>query len=457
VSTPTARQVSAGRVKELIAAEEERFRQARPRSQKLWQEARAVMPRGVPSSFQDAAPQPVFVERGRGSRVWDVDGNEYVDFHNGFGVMVVGHAHPKIVDAVSKRIAQGSHFAQPVAEVVVVARELSRRFRQPQWRFTNSGTESTLDAVRIARAFTGRNRLIKMEASYHGHHDALMVSVEPPPDLMGPADAPASVPQSEGIPPAVVELTTVVPFNDLKGLERAFTSHPDEVAAVIVEPAMMNVGIVLPDAGYLEGLRDTAHRHGALLIFDEVKTGATIAAGGATERFGVTPDLIALAKAIGGGLPCGAIGGRADVMQVIEEKRVAQIGTFNGNPLTMAASKVTLLEILDASAYSHFDALAETLQGGLDAVIAEYELPFHVTTLAARGGVTYRAQRVRNYRDYLEIDKSNAYLAWLYQCNRGVMMAPGAEENWTLSVQHSVDDVQHYVDNFAEMARDLRS
>ncbi len=457
MSAPTARVVSTARVTDLIGREEERFRQARPRSYKLWNEAREVMPRGVPSSFQDAAPQPVFVERGRGSRVWDVDGNEYIDFHNGFGVMVVGHAHPKIVDAVSKRIAIGSHFAQPVAEVAEVARELSRRFHQPQWRFTNSGTESTLDAVHIARGFTGRQRLIKMESSYHGHHDALMVSVEPPPDLMGPPDAPAAVPQSEGIPPAIVELTTVVPFNDLQALERAFTRHPDEVAAVIVEPVMMNIGIVLPDQGYLAGLRDIAHRHGALLIFDEVKTGAAIAAGGATERFGVTPDLIALAKAIGGGLPCGAVGGRADVMAVIEEKRVVQSGTFNGNPLTMAASKVTLLEILDGSAYSQFDALAETLQGGLDAAIAQHELPFHVITLAARGGVTYRAQRVRNYRDYLEIDKSYAYLAWLYQCNRGVLMAPGAEENWTLSVQHSVDDVQHYVDNFAEMARDLRS
>jgi len=457
MSTPTARQVSSARVKELTTREEERFRKARPRSHTLWNQAREVMPRGVPSSFQDAAPQPVFVERGKGSRVWDVDGNEYVDFHNGFGVMVVGHAHPKIVEAVSHRIAQGSHFAQPVAEDVQVARELSRRFGLPQWRFTNSGTESTLDAVRIARAFTGRERLIKMEASYHGHHDALMVSVEPPPDLMGPADEPASVPQSEGIPAAVVELTTVIPFNDLKAAERAFTRHPDEIAAVIVEPAMMNVGIVLPDQGYLAGLRDIAHRHGALLIFDEVKTGATIAPGGATERFGVTPDLIALAKAIGGGLPCGAVGGRADVMAVIEEKRVAQMGTFNGNPLTMAASKVTLLEILDASAYAHFDALAESLQGGLDRVIADHELPFHVITLAARGGVTYRAQRVRNYRDYLEIDKSFAYLSWLYQCNRGVIMAPGAEENWTLSVQHSVDDVQRYVDNFAEMARDLRA
>jgi len=410
----------------------------------------------VPSSFQDAAPQPIFVERGRGSRVWDVDGNEYVDFHNGFGVMVVGHAHPKIVEAVRHQVERGTHFAQPVEDAVVVARELARRFRQPKWRFTNSGTESTLDAVRVARGFTGRDRLIKIEASYHGHHDALMVSVEPPADRMGDPGHPASVPQSDGIPAAVVELTHVAPFNDVAALEGVFTEHEGEVAAVIVEPAMMNVGIVLPDPGYLDHVKDVAHRHGALLIFDEVKTGVTIAPGGATDRFGVTPDLIALAKAIGGGLPCGALGGRDDVMDVIEQKRVAQMGTFNGNPLTMAAARATLLEILDGGAYAHFDALAETLQGGLDETIARHELPFHVTTLAARGGVTYRAARVRNYRDYLEIDRSFAYLSWLYQSNRGVLMAPGAEENWTLSVQHSAEDAQRYVENFAEMARDLR-
>jgi glutamate-1-semialdehyde 2,1-aminomutase len=453
----TTREVPTSRVAELIGGEEEKFRLARPRSRQLWTEAREVLPRGVPSSFQDSAPQPVFIERGKGSRIWDVDGNEYVDFHNGFGVMVVGHAHPKIVEAVSRQVALGSHFAQPVEDGIIVARELARRFSQPKWRFTNSGTESTLDAVRIARGFTGRERLIKIEASYHGHHDALMVSVEPPPALMGPADAPASVPQSEGIPAAIVELTTVVPFNDLPALEKAFMHHKGEVAAVIVEPAMMNLGIVLPDQGYLAAIKEMAHSHGALLIFDEVKTGVTISPGGATERFGVTPDLVALAKAIGGGLPCGAVGGREDVMGVVEDKRVAQMGTFNGNPLTMAASKVTLLEILDPSAYAHFDALAETLQGGLDAVISEHELPCHVITLTARGGVTYRARRVRNYRDYLETDKSLAYLSWLYQCNRGVIMAPGAEENWTLSVQHSVEDVLRYVDNFAEMARDLRS
>src|SRR5207248_2666252 len=360
------------------------------------------------------------------------------------------------VRTISEQAARGTHFAQPVADDAIVAQELARRFKQPQWRFTNSGTESTLDAVRLARGFTGRDRLIKIEASYHGHHDALLVSVEPPPDKMGPADAPVSVSYSAGTPQAVVDLVTVVPFNDLQVLERTLDRHRGEVAAIILEPVMMNIGIVLPDAGYLAGVRDLAHRHGALLIFDEVKTGATIAAGGATERFGVTPDLVALAKAIGGGLPCGAVGGRADVMSVIEQKRVAQMGTFNGNPLTMAASRTTLLEILTPAAYAHFDALAETLQGGLDAVIAEHSLPFHVTTLAARGSVTYRERRVRDYRDYLEIDKNIAYLSWLYQCNRGVLMAPGAEENWTLSVQHSVDDVQKYVDNFAEMARDLR-
>jgi len=407
-------EIAPARVAELIATEEDIFRKRRPRSDAMWKEARRVIPRGVPSTFQDAAPQPLFVDRGQGSRVWDVDGNEYVDFHNGFGVMVVGHAHPQIVQTIAERAARGTHFAQPVADDAVVASELVRRFQQPLWRFTNSGTESTLDAVRIARGFTGRDRLLKIEASYHGHHDALSVSVEPPPNLMGPAEAPVSVPHSAGIPQAVVDLTTVVPFNDLPALERAFGRYPGEIAALIVEPVMMNIGIVPPDPGYLTAARDLAHRHGALLIFDEVKTGVTIAPGGATERFGVIPDLVALAKAIGGGLPCGAIGGRADVMALIEEKKVIQLGTFNGNPLTMAAARTTLLSVLTPQAYAHLDALSETLQGGLDAVIKGYELPFHVISMAARGCITYRKQPVRNYRDYLTIDKRWAYVCLLY-------------------------------------------
>src|SRR6202165_5303689 len=272
------------RVAELTIREEERFRRAHTRSGELWARARNSMPRGVPSSFQDAKPLPIFAKEGKGSHIIDVDGNDYIDFHSVFGVMAVGHAHPLIVEAVSARIRAGSHFAQPVEDAITVAEELSRRFRQPQWRFTNSGTESTLDAVRLARAFTGRERLLKIEASYHGHHDALMVSVEPDPKLMGPPGAPASVPQSDGIPRALVDLVTVVPFNDLEALEGAFKRHQDGIAAVIVEPVMMNCGIIQPDAGYLDGVRDIAHEHGALLIFDEVKTGVTIAPRGATER-----------------------------------------------------------------------------------------------------------------------------------------------------------------------------
>ena len=216
--------------------------------------------------------------------------------------------------------------------------------------------------MRLARGFTGRDRIVKIEASYHGHHDAVLVSVEPPAALMGPVEAPVSVPMCEGIPESTVELTRVVPFNDLEALERVFASHPD-VAAVILEPVMMNIGMVLPDPGYLDGVLELAHRHGALVIFDEVKTGATIAPGGATQRFGVVPDLVCLAKAIGGGLPCGAVGGRADIMRLISDGRVAQLGTFNGNPLTMAASRATLCEVLTPSAYAHFDALSEELAG----------------------------------------------------------------------------------------------
>jgi len=441
----------------LIEREEEKFRAARKKSDAMWKQAREYISKGVPSSFQDAPPQPLFVDHGKGSRVWDVDGNEYVDFHNGFGVMVVGHAHPLVVKAVSERAARGTHFAQPVEEDIAVAKDLARRFQQPQWRFTNSGTESTLDAVRIARGFTGRSRIVKIEATYHGHHDTLMVSVEPKPDKMGPADEPASVPQTEGIPKEVTDLTSVIAFNNIEQLERIFKRYPGQIAALIVEPVMMNLGMVLPDDGYLARAKEICHANGALLIFDEVKTGCTLTAGGATERFGVVPDLVALAKAIGGGLPCGAIGGRADVMAVIEEDRVAQYGTFNGNPLTMAAAKATLTEILTPQAYAHFDALSEVLAGGLRDTIKEYDLPFHVIAIGARGGVTYRKERVRNYRDYLTIDKRWAYASWLYQCNRGVLMAPFAEENWTLSVQHSEEDVQRYVDNFRELAKALRS
>src|SRR5690348_12978489 len=346
MATTTTREVPAGRVADLISAEEERFRKARPRSRELWTEAREVMPRGVPSSFQDAAPQPVFMDRGKGSRVWDVDGNEYVDFHNGFGVMCVGHANPAIVQAVSERAAKGSHFAAPTDGSIVVAQELRRRFGLPQWRFTNSGTESTMDAIHLARGATGRDLVLKIEGSYHGHHDAVMVSVRPPLEDLGPREEPGSVPFGGGKPKAVTDLTKAIAFNDADLLERVLDDIGDRVAALILEPAMMNITIVCPKPGYLERARELCDRHGIVLIFDEVKTGCTIGPGGATARFGVQPDVVCLAKATCGGYPGGAVGMTEELAALIAAGEVRQVGTFNGNPLVMAAAQATLLEVL---------------------------------------------------------------------------------------------------------------
>ena len=280
--------IDRARLSELIDHERGKLLARTEGSQRYYERALAVMPRGVPSSFQAADPRPIYLSHGEGSHVWDVDGNEYVDFHNGFGVMCVGHANPAIVAAVRERAGRGSHFAAPTEGSIVVAEELVRRFGLPQWRFTNSGTESTMDAIHLARAATGRDLVLKIEGSYHGHHDAVMVSVRPPLDQLGERGVAGSVPFGAGHPRAVSELTKAIPFNDADLLERVLDEIGDQVAALILEPAMMNITIVAPKPGYLERVRELTAKHGVVLVFDEVKTGATIAAGGAVERFGVT-------------------------------------------------------------------------------------------------------------------------------------------------------------------------
>jgi glutamate-1-semialdehyde 2,1-aminomutase len=448
--------IDPARLAKLIETEEAVFNEHHAKSRAMTERAARSLPGGVASSWQSTEPHPVYLVDGHGSKVVDVDGNEYVDYHNGYGAMAVGHAHPAIVRAVSQRVARGTHFAQPTPESVAVAEHLGERFGLPLWRFCNSGTEATLDSVRLMRAVTGRDVLLKIEGSYHGHHDAVMVSVSPPADKIGPYDDPVSVPQTLGLPAASVELTKVVPFNDLGALERTLERNRGRVAGMIVEPAMMNAGIVLPEDGYLQGVKDLLHAHGALLTFDEVKTGATIHYGGATKRFGVTPDLMCLAKSVGGGLPCGAIGGSEDVMGWIADGRIDQVGTFNGNPLTMSAMLTTLTEILTPDAYVEFDRLSAILEEGCDAVMRERGIAGYTTVMSARGAITYRAERVHNYREFLEGSDLLAYANWLVQFNRGVFMAPwGKQENWTLSVQHSEDDVHRYVDNFAELGRAL--
>jgi len=445
---------SAASLDALIANESEIFLKRQPQSRELIERAGSVLAGGATSNWQIAEPQAVWMSHGRGSKLYDVDGTEYSDFHGGYGVSVVGHAHPRIVAAVSDRVKHGTHFAQPTEDAIVVAENLRERFGQPLWRFANSGTEATMDAVHMMRAFTERDLIIKVEGCYHGHHDSVEVSVLPEADdEIGPPDAPLGVPDNSGIPSAILDLVVVVPFNDLEAVRRALEAHPGQIAGMIVEPIMMNAGIIHPRSGYLNGLKELLHEHDALLTFDEVKTGLTAGPAGATGMYGVIPDLTCLAKAIGGGVSIAAIGGREDVMAMIADGRYEQVGTFNGNPLAISAAKATLTEIMDDAAYEHLYALRDQMKTGIEAIITEHGLPWHVTTAGAKGCITFLPEPTTNFRDFLHVDGRLGQAHWLIQHNGGVFLPPwGKVEQWLISVQHTHEDIDRFVGNVANFA-----
>jgi glutamate-1-semialdehyde 2,1-aminomutase len=452
-------QIDRKRIAELTEREEARLNERTQASKKLFERARKTLAGGVPSSYHLRDPWPIYIREGSGARIWDVDGNEMIDFHNGFGSMVQGHAHPAVAEAVTARLATGTHFAAPTEDGIAVAEDLARRFRLPKWRFTNSGSESTMDAIRIARGYTGRDTIVKIFGSYHGHHDYVMVSIGVPYERIGDRENYESLPYGEGIPKAVADMTIAVPFNDADAMERRIErliAEDRKPACVIMEAAMMNLGIVLPEPGYLEAVREITERHGIVLIFDEVKTGLCIAAGGAVERFGVLPDMVTLAKTLGAGLPSGAIGATEEVMSVIEDERVYQVGTFNGNPASMAAARAGLEQVLTADAYEHLDALNDRLMTGCEAVVEKYALPGYAVGVGAKGCVTFSPSKIIDYETFKATQDGELMdLAWLYNMNRGVFMTPGREEEWTLSVTHSSDDCDAFVAVFDELAADL--
>jgi glutamate-1-semialdehyde 2,1-aminomutase len=437
----------------LIAEQEAIFIARQPESARLADTARGALAGGVTSSWQITAPQPVWLSHGQGSKVYDVDGHAYVDLHGGYGAALAGHAHPAIVRAVQRQVSRGTHFAQPTENAIAVAEELTRRFGLPQWRFGNSGTEATMDAVHLMRSITGRDLIIKVEGGYHGHHDSVQVSVMPEPDEMGPASRPASAAASSGIPDAIVQLTLVASFNDLPGVERLLDEHPGQVAGMIVEPIMMNAGIIMPEPGYLAGLKDLLHSRGALLAFDEVKTGLTSGPAGVTGLSGVAPDLICLAKALGGGIAVAAVGGSEEVMAHVASGGYEIVGTFNGNPLAMAAARAMLTEVATPDAYASIDALRTRAVTGIEAAISDYGLAAHVVAAGAKGCVVFRPEPVRDYRGFLDVDDRYSHAHWLYQHNGGVFLPPwGKIEQWLISVQHDEADIDLLVANFARFA-----
>jgi glutamate-1-semialdehyde 2,1-aminomutase len=424
-----------------------------PRSRDAHRRATGRLPLGVASNYRAYDPYPLFARDGQGGHLHDTDGNEYVDFNLCFGALMAGHRHPAVIRAVQEKLGSGTMFGMPHDLEWELAEEICKRFPVEMVRFSNSGTECTMHAVRLARAATGRDRIIKMEGGYHGLHDAALVSVKPKAGDVGEAKFPNSVPGGEGIPKAALQNTLVAQFNDADGVERLFAKYPGEIAAVIVEPIMMNVGILMPDPGYHQALREITRKNGALFIFDEVKTGAKLAYGGACEYFNVKPDIVCLAKSIGGGFSLAAFASTREVMGLISDHRVFHGGTYNTNPVAMAAGLATFREVLTPESYQHVTKLNKKLVDGYHRELDRSALNAYVEAAGSNGALMLFPKRIRNYRDWLTIDSDLWRHYWFAMVNRGVIPQPyWWDEQWTISVAHTEADIDKHLAAFAEIA-----
>jgi glutamate-1-semialdehyde 2,1-aminomutase len=434
----------------------ETYKQRTRKSHELHENARQLLPLGVTSNFRYYEPYPIFIQRARGSRMWDVDGNEYIDYSMNFGCQLVGHANVQILEALRAQAEHGTLYCAPNELETKVAAEICKRFRVEMVRFTNSGTESTSHVLRLARHYTKREKIIKFEGAFHGVQDALLVSTKPKLPQIGEEMRPHQIPSSFGIPPAVWQNTLVASFNNIESVKIRFRENPKQIAAVIIEPVMCNAGIITPEPEFLQALKDVCEENRALLIYDEVKTGLKVAPGGACEYYGVPPHLICLAKAIGGGLPLGAFAGAREVMQHVGDAGFYHAGTYSGNPLSLAAGLVTLRDILTPEVYPYLYALSKKLADGYNAIIAANKLSAHTVHIGALGMFHLLPRPLKNYRDWLQINREHWKAYWFSMLNRGIIAhPPGHEEQWTISVAHTEKDIEAHLVAFEEVATQL--
>ena len=396
-----------------------------PKSRAWWEEACKYMPGGDTRTSVFWPPYPLFFERGAGSRIWDVDGVERIDFVNNFTSLAHGHADPEVTRAINDAVAKGVAFGGGNDPQVRLAKLLTERVPSCELvRFANSGTEATMNCVRAARAFTGRTKIAKAEGGYHGTHDAVSVSVKMSPSLLGPAADPLAVASTAGVPETAVSDTVVLPYNDVANARRILEARANELAAVIVEPMLGSAGMIPATPEYLAMLREITSAEGILLIFDEVVT-LRVAPGGAQERYGITPDLTAMGKVIGGGLPVGAFGGREDVMALFDPAKgpkVAQAGTFTGNPVTMAAG-VAAMEKLTPDVIAQTEVLRDRLAEGIRDVVAEFDVPVQVTGMGPFYAMHFTDRPVQNFRDAASVDPDFKRQVFLGLLNEGIVMA----------------------------------
>jgi len=435
-STPhTFKPVSPKRISELLEIEKDKFSKLAPESGVENRRASQVTPKGVASSFQHWDPYPISIVAAKGAWLTDVDGRQMLDLSMGFGALLVGHLNEEVVKEAHATLDVGTLFATPSPITRTGAEIICRRF-----------------ALRTARAATGKLGVIKIEGGYHGSYDSLMVSVKPDISLAGDANSPKAVPLEAVVPGDV----WVVPYNDAEAIERVLKKDADKIACVFMEPVLENIGIVLPDLGYLERVRELCDQYGVLLVFDEVKTGLTAGPQGAAQRLGVKPDLIAIAKSIGGGIPVAAFGGKKEYMEVVVNGKHNHLGTFNGHYLAMAGIRATD-RICTPEALKKSEDLNRDALGKIAEIINEYEIPAHTVGFGVKGCITWSASPVRNYRDYKATDFDIAELSFFWSLNRNVMTPPGLDEQWLISLAHGQREIDIIVGDFLEFAKALRA
>jgi glutamate-1-semialdehyde 2,1-aminomutase len=409
------------------------------RNETLFELSQQVIPGGVNSpvrAFRSVGGSPVFFQRAEGARFWDVDGKAYIDYVGSWGPLIVGHAHAEVVEAVQHAAANGLSFGAPTEAEYELAALLKQLLPSIELvRLVSSGTEATMTAIRVARGFTGRDRIVKFEGCYHGHADALLVKA-------GSGALTLGVPSSAGVPPEVTAQTVVLDFNDLAGVERAFDQQGRDIAAVIVEPVAGNMNLVRPAPGFLAGLRALCTRHGALLIFDEVMTGFRVGAQGAQGLYGVNPDLTTLGKVVGGGMPLGAFGGRRDIMQKIAPLGpVYQAGTLSGNPVAVAAGLATLKLVQAPGFYDRLGTATKNLVDGLEQAARESSLRFCAQSVGGMFGVYFAARPPHTYAEVMQCDREAFNRFFHAMLREGVYFAPSAFEAGFVSSAHSVGDI----------------